>query len=495
MSGPSRDRGRLAIGAVGLALAAWIVYAALIVLGFESQRAAFDARAYHLVVIEGFAQSWPVADVSDYLSATTPGFHWLLAGAARLGASQVALELITAGIGALLVGMLAWWAARESQWGLGWLLVLPLAASAYVVHAGTTVLPDNAGWLGVLAVLLLCLRPPTGLAWVAVGLAMLGLVLTRQSHVWAAGVIVAAGWLGASGSLLPGRDVLSYKTRRTLVAIAAVLPAVGVLALFVWVWGGLVPPTFAGQSGGAHPDVQSRLSLIAPAFILMLVGLYAPFFVAWWWSGLRESWQRATVFAAAGAAIGVALALVGPSTFSLEAGREGGYWRLIQAGHVVADRTSVVLVALSAFGGAMAGACGSALPARRRWLLLVALAGFAAAQIVNANTWQRYYEPFVLMLLAVASALCARGGRDNGTPGPLSEPSAVRVCRVAGPIVLALGLAGLTATTLGRASDRDAPATSENALNHGHPGEQSGRRVRLDSASEPHAAEGLNRHG
>ncbi|MEO1716541.1 MAG: hypothetical protein AAFR76_05460 [Planctomycetota bacterium] len=491
----SREHGRLAIGAVGLALAVWIVYAALIVLGFESQRAAFDARAYHLVVIEGFAETWPVADVSDYLSATTPGFHWLLAGAAKFGASQVAIELIAASIAALLLGVIAWWAARESRWSLGWLVAMPLAASAYVVHAGTTVLPDNAGWLGVLAVLLLCLRPPAGLAWLAVGLAMLGLVLIRQSHVWAAGVIVAAGWLGAHGTLLFGRDVLARKIRRTLLAIATTLPAVGVLALFVWVWGGLVPPTFAGQSGGAHPDVRSRLSLIAPAYILMLVGLYAPFFAAWWWRGLRESWQRVAVFAAAGSIVGLALALVGPSTFSLEAGREGGYWRLIEAGPVLGDRTSVVLVALSAFGGAMAGACGSALPARRRWLLLVALAGFAAAQIVNANTWQRYYEPLVLMLLAVASALCARGDRDDGTLGPLPEPSGVRAWRIAGPIVLAIGLAGLTATTLGRASDRNALGTSENALNHGHTGEQSDRRVRLDSASEPHAAEGLNRHG
>ncbi|MEL6499189.1 MAG: hypothetical protein AAGJ54_10530 [Planctomycetota bacterium] len=495
MSAPSPERGGFPIGAAGLALATFTIYAALVLIGFESQRAAFDARAYHLVVIEGFTATWPVADVSNYLSATTPGFHWLLAGAAKFGASQVTLELIAAGIGALLVGALAWWAARESRWGLGWVVALPLAASAYVVHAGTTVLPDNAGWLGVLAVLLLCLRPPAGLAWIAVGLAMLGLVLLRQSHVWAAGGVVAAGWLGASGSLLLGRDVLARKTRRTLLAIATALPAVAVLALFVWVWGGLVPPTFAGQSGGAHPDVQSRLSLIAPAYILMLAGLYAPFFAAWWWGGLRESWQRAAVFAAAGAVVGVVLALIGPSTFSLEAGREGGYWRLIQAGPVVGDRTSVVLLVLSAFGGAMAGACGSALPARRRWLLLVALAGFAAAQVVNANTWQRYYEPFVLLLLAVASALCARGDRDDGTLGPLPQPSPVRAWRVAGPIVLAVGLAGLTATTLGRADVRNAAETSENALNHGYAGEQLGRRVRLDSASEPHAAEGLNRHG
>ncbi len=455
MSRAARVR-RGAIAGVGVALAAWAGYALIVLAGWQSSRAAFDAGAYHLVVIEGFARTWPAADVSDYLSATTPGYHWLLAAAARAGASTTGLELIGALVAAAMVGVLGWWSVRVSRWGPGWLAALPLAASVYVVHAATSVLPDNAGWLCVLGVLLLCLRPPRGLGWIVVGAVLLALVLFRQSHAWAAGVLVAAGWLGVSGALLPRRDRFTADASRKLAGAAAgalaALPAVVALAIFVWIWGGLVPPTFAGQAGSEHPNVQSQLSLVAPGFILMLVGLYAPFFAGWWWGGLRASPRRALVFAVVGGAVGLGLALVGPSTFSLEAGREGGFWRIIRAGPVVGGRTSVVLVALSVLGGVMAGACGSALPARQRWLLLIALGGFAAAQVVNANTWQRYYEPFVLMLLGAASALCVRGERAGDgadeTLGPLPEPALVRLWRVAGPVLLTLGLAGLTATTL-----------------------------------------------
>lgn len=439
---------------IGIAIGAvtWLVLSMLASMGVSSPRAAFDAEVYHLVVISEFATTWPLADVSDYLSATTPGYHWFLAGVEAMGGSGALLSVVGAGVGSLLVGLVAWWLARESGWAWAGVGALPLAASVYVVQAGTSVLPDNAGWLFVVGVLALCLRSPTGLAWSGLGVLMLGLVLTRQSHVWAVGVILMTGWLGPMGTLLPGRDRLAQKLGRTAAGFGAVVPAVAALAVFVWMWGGLVPPTFAGRGEGDHPNVSASLSLAAPAYILMLIGLYTPFFAGWWWLGLRRRAGLAAVFGAAGALAGLVLALVADSTFSIEAGRNGGYWQVIAMGPVVADRVSVVLAVLAVFGGAMAGVCAAALPAQRRWVLLVTLAGFASAQVVNANTWQRYYEPLVLVLVAAASALCLgldESERSSGL-GRVPAPTAVRVWRVIGPVLLAIGLAVLTATTLGR---------------------------------------------
>ena len=439
------------VAGVALGLSAWALLAGLVLLGATSARAAFDAEMYHLAVIRTFAATWPLADVSDYLSATTPGYHWVLAGVWRLWPSVTVLEMIGSGVAAALVGVVGWWATRESRWGVGWVAALPVVASPYVVHSALAVLPDNAAWLCVLAVLLLSLGGLGGLRWVAVGLALLALVLARQSHIWAAGVIVASGWLGASGTLQSSRDSVGRKLGRAAAGGASAVPAVVALGLFVWIWGGLVPPTFAGQSGGAHPNVRASLSVVAPAYILMLIGLYAPFYAGWWWTGVRCRAGLAIVFGVAGALVGLGLAVAGASTFDLESGRNGGYWQVIRAGPVIADRTSVVLVVLSSWGGAMVGVCGAALPARRRLLLLITLAGFACAQVVNANAWQRYHEPMVLLLIAVASACCLRGEESRSGPaGPSAgvERSALRVLRVAGPVVLALGLAGLTATTL-----------------------------------------------
>ncbi|MEO1534201.1 MAG: hypothetical protein AAFS11_01380 [Planctomycetota bacterium] len=432
---------------LGVGLATWVMLAVLGLLDVSPSRAVFDAETYHVVVVRAFASTWPAAHVSDYLSATTPGLHWLLAGVWQLLPSVAALEIACAGIAGVLVGALAWWVVRESRWSWGWVAALPVLASPYVVQSGTSVLPDNAGWLCVFAVLALCLRPPRGLTWIAVGIAMLTLVLTRQSHIWAAGVVVACGWLGSKCELIPRRDDLRQRLAATTAAAGAVVPAVGALAIFVWIWGGLVPPTFAGLTGEDYPNVRASLSLMAPAFILMLIGLYAPFFIGWWWQGLRGAQRRAALFGSAGCAIGIVLSLAGESTFSIEAGRHGGYWRLIESAPVIAGRYSVVLVALSALGGAMTGVCIAALPAHRRWLLLLALAGFASAQVVNANTWQRYYEPMVLMLVAVMSACCIRGASSSDSAAS-PDPAAIRVWRVVGPVVLALVLTGMTVFAL-----------------------------------------------
>ncbi|QKK07328.1 MAG: hypothetical protein HND58_03625 [Planctomycetota bacterium] len=60
-------------------------------------------------------------------------------------------------------------------------LVLPLAVSMAVFYSATWLLPDNAGWLGVLAVWLLALRPRFDAVAVVGG----GLAARRGSY-WSA---------------------------------------------------------------------------------------------------------------------------------------------------------------------------------------------------------------------------------------------------------------------------------------------------------------------
>jgi len=57
-------------------------------------RGAFDQLNYHEQVIRRFVEQWPAPDLSDYLSATTPGYHLALAAFAEYaGESAVALRL------------------------------------------------------------------------------------------------------------------------------------------------------------------------------------------------------------------------------------------------------------------------------------------------------------------------------------------------------------------------------------------------------------------
>jgi hypothetical protein len=103
---------------------------------------------------------------------------------------------------------------------------------------------------------------------------------------------------------------------------------------------------------------------------------------------------------------------------------------------VVANRSPLVIL-LAAAGGAALGAWFAALPRRAAYIFLTASVAFTAAQAANGMAFQRYYEPFVL----IASALgVAHLSRDV-----LAERPAYAS---AGPIVLTLLLAGVTAATL-----------------------------------------------
>src|SRR4051794_39707330 len=62
------------------------VLLALILWGHDDHRASYDQNVYHLPTIRQFASELPRPDFSNYLSATTPGYHLILAILSRAGA-------------------------------------------------------------------------------------------------------------------------------------------------------------------------------------------------------------------------------------------------------------------------------------------------------------------------------------------------------------------------------------------------------------------------
>ncbi|RMH11933.1 MAG: hypothetical protein D6695_08035, partial [Planctomycetota bacterium] len=213
----------------------------------DSGRAAADHLNYHEPVIHTFARQWPAPDLSNYHSATTPLYHLLLAGAeVAFGPSRRGLMLLGSVFTAGLLGLLAW--SLPARTGMRLVLMLPLLGSMYVLFPGIWLLPDNAGWLGVLGVLLLALRCRSmATLLLAGGCVLVLLVLTRQIHIWAAEVIWAAAWLGMDNSpapdlVQPVRPVQSVRAllsdmptrlRRLAPALLATLPAFAVLAYFI----------------------------------------------------------------------------------------------------------------------------------------------------------------------------------------------------------------------------------------------------------------------
>ncbi|MCH7962006.1 MAG: hypothetical protein IIC49_06685, partial [Planctomycetes bacterium] len=424
-----------------------VAASALILGGFERGRGAADQINYHEPVIRTFADQWPGFDFSDYLSATTPAYHVALATFARFVAdSRPALQFAGAlfTIGLLLTLTLAGSCGQRigqqralsqpleaRRWNRAVLLTLPVTASLYVFSSGVWLLPDNAAWWGVLVIVLLALRSDFGitqLLWS--GLILTLLVATRQIHLWAAAVVWAAAWIGPTrgdDTLTSWTDLLRdlpVRMRRTLVAVAVTLPAFGVVYAFVRLWGGLSPPTFQEDAQGLNPA--------APAFIMAQVGLFSLFFAGWLIGPARElvTKRRSTLLLAVGA--GLVIALVPATSYSIDAGRFSGLWNAAHATPLVFGRVSPLIVVLAVGGVVASVAWFLALPLRTRWIGLAALVAFIAAQTASHNCWQRYHEPFILILMAVL----ARDLDPNDAPSTPHRvgPRVGRFSRIGGPL-------------------------------------------------------------
>jgi hypothetical protein len=131
--------------------------------------------------------------------------------------------------------------------------------------------------------------------------------------------------------------------------------------------------------------------------------------------------------------------LVVPSDFNRAAGRVSGLWNLAKAFPVIGHR-SLLIAGLAAVGGALVMLWALQLDRRTRVIWLGAWACFIVAQLANAVAWQRYYEPFCLIMLPLAaSRLPDAAGASARRPPRIA---------VVGPLALAVLLAAASVFTL-----------------------------------------------
>ena len=365
----------------------------LIFSGDLSGRGAADDLNYHWIAIQQFAEQLPNPDLSDYASATTPGYHLLLAPLVKVGAGHMGVQLAASLWTLALFGVMTWTlAGRFGKVAI--LLMLPMIASMYVLYPGIWLLPDNAGWLGVLLILLLSLKEhPTWKTWVISGVLLFVLVWMRQIHIWIAGVIWLSAWLGTIDQTpTPSKLFSSVIERlgRTTIALACTIPAVTLLVWFVVHWGGLVPPTFQGLHQG--PNTAT------PGFILMQLAIISVFFSPILWSRFKEAWKHQWSWFILAAAVGLLLRVMPHSSYNYDAGRYSGWWNLIHKMPTIADRSPVFV--LGSIAGAIALVVWLSFVNRRdAWIWIGAFVAFVLAQSVNHASWQRYHEPMLLMMV------------------------------------------------------------------------------------------------
>ena len=447
--------GLAAIGFFAALALLWL----LILSGISHPRTQFDQDLFHLRAITEFAAQWPSVSVRDYPSATTPGYHLLLAGLYNLGlSSTLGLRLFSATFAAAIFAIILGWCAARRGPIEGLVLACPVLLCPYVLQSGLYLLPDNAAWMLVALILGAALgTTQTPRRWLALSALLVVLVGVRQLHIWSA----AAIWAGAFASAQwPARSMRNTHLaggglladfgggiRRGLIAGAMTLPAFALLGWFVLLWGGLTPPSFRFAESAMPGDVQATnvggISPATPAFMLSLLAIYGGLLLPLMWKALRpvlrERGSQVTLIIAA--AVGALLAVVPPTTYAMRP-RIGGLWNVVRAaevkGLVIAGHTSPVIVLLAALGAAVVVLlllCGRP---RVRLVLGISLLAFMAAGTAQALSWQRYFEPMLLMWVALAVACRAEADSERRWP-PLVAAASLALLMLATSVMAFAG--------------------------------------------------------
>jgi Dolichyl-phosphate-mannose-protein mannosyltransferase len=357
-----------------------------------------DARVYQLPTILQLSER---LDFSGYPSAQTPLYHLLTAGWGKLvGFDLWKLRLLNVAFsyGAALALLRLLRRATPLEPWQAFALTLLFTLSPYFFGASFTLLTDNLAILFALLALERVDRFRSDASLLTFGLACLciaGAVLTRQSFLWL--VPLAAWFLLRSPA----------PVERRLAGAALLGLALAPLAALVVDWGGLVPPTADPASCGLctdRPGVgRDALTLRTVGFTVALLGAYAAFIF-----GPRLLRGGRPLQAVAGGAIagavgaGILLLAISPLAYEPimpgQAGDAGYLWKISDWLPVVLG-SSLVFWLLVPFGCLVVillvrRAGPESLPA-------VYLAAFLIAALPVGLVYQKYFDPFALLALAL----------------------------------------------------------------------------------------------
>ena len=383
--------------------------------------AARDQNLHHLPAIIAFSQH-PGKPITNDFSPNIPGYY-VLFGVVRhwITSSVVGLRLVNLLLTAGLVCTLALALLPGCPPVLTVFLAGPFLFSDSVFIRGIWLNTDNPAWWAILVLVLMALHGRTGtlLACTAAGLAAVAAVSIRQNHVWVIPFMLFAAFLGSGQR--PRIERAAFV--RAFAMAAAMLPALGIVAWFVFKWHGLVTPRFQ--------RVHQGFSLSSVPMTFTLIAVFGAFYATTIRCVIRDRWMRDRAgfvrYIKLGLAVGV-VAAVSAHTNYVPWFRDHGIWLIARSTPVYFGR-SLMIALLAMVGGVAASVFLLVSASRDRWVLSAALIAFLIAQSMHDAEFERYYEPFVLILLALATS---RVVSANSGKSPVSWPT------IAGPAVLTL---------------------------------------------------------
>ncbi len=375
----------------------------VIMFGSDATSEASDEAAAHLPTVLQFAAQLPTPDLHDYPSATGPGYHLLMAVPARLGVGVHGLRIIGSLAGLALL-LLVWrTAARAAGPAVALALTLPLLVSTYVLSGSAWLTTDVLSVLiGTTMVAIAAWWMPTMRTFLTLAVLFTAALSVRQSNVFLAAPILAAGILGSplgrsasDAEQWSGDEPRSWS--RLAAAFLALVPAALLLLALVNMWGGLMPATFRSMH-------DKGLSPVAPAYGLALLGTWAAIALLPMAPEVLHTVRRHALAITLVASLAFLGAVVVDSTWSVEQGRWGGaYWMIVKAFPAIGGR-SIVIVAAAVVGAVLAAVlwirAAEIRRGRQATIVLVSLLALMVVQAGNSQVWQRYFDPAILVALA-----------------------------------------------------------------------------------------------
>jgi hypothetical protein len=416
-----RSRGNLWIAVLGVF---FLISLAFVLSDFDYSNPA-SARADHLRHhLPGvIAYSGETAIDPKAYSPNIPGYYMFFGMVRRwithsIVGLRLANFLVTAGLALTLASAVG----GECQWRWAPFLVGPFLFSESVFTRGIWLGTDNPAWWGVLLILLMALRRRMdAITTLFAGALALATIAVRQNQIWIVPFMMVAALIGPDDQ--PRLDNRSL--RRAVGMATAMLPVILMTSWFVFRWHGLVAPGFKGEHQG--------LSLAAIPMTFALLGIFGVFYA----SALRPELYEKRREDAAGFARCACVGLLVGVAAGVCAATNYGIWLIARVTPVVFGR-SIAIALLAAVGGVIGALFLLLLPRRDRWIFGAGVACFVIVQCAHPAEFERYYEPLILMMLALATSRIAGKHRSPASWG----------ARAAGPVTLTLIQAGYTAWRL-----------------------------------------------
>lgn len=368
----------------------WLLLVFPVILsGDLSAPAAYDQVHTHLPMIKQFAIELPRPSLHDYPSATTPGYHLLLALFAFAGAPETILRMISAicglAVAVVVSEVVAAWTAGLYAVFSGILLL----SCSHVLASSIWLTTDNLALACSLVTLQFATRSeseaPTAAFVKSAGWAGLA-TSVRQIAVWTSGcMLIAVGVLSIQGRKVPTQRVL-------LKAIAVLVPSIAVVAMFRVVWGGLVPPSVQSIHEGG-------VNFATPIYSLAVIGLWCSGLLVW----IRD--LRKFLFSKEVLLVSCCVAAIScsiPSNYSVVDGRWGGVIWSISRHFPNWGGRSMLVVILAVAGSMVLATIFLAARYHRgsspSMIALCAIGVFIVTNSVNHECYERYLHPYLLAL-------------------------------------------------------------------------------------------------